>query len=69
MASKLTNETPCVAVDPPPDAVIEGYDADEQACLQDSDCMDDQSCIDPGSKVETVWWDDRTDAAGTATGS
>ena len=31
---ELTNETPCVAVDPPPDAEIEGYDAEEQACLK-----------------------------------
>ncbi len=32
--TQLTNETPCVAVDPPPDAEIEGYDAEEQACLK-----------------------------------
>ncbi len=30
---ELTNETPCTAVDPPPDAVLEGYDAEEQASL------------------------------------
>ncbi len=28
------NRTPCVAVDPPPDAGLEGYDAEERACLR-----------------------------------
>ncbi len=32
--TKLLSETPCVAVDPPPDAALAGYDAEEQACLQ-----------------------------------
>ncbi len=31
---KLTNETPCAAVDPPPDADLTGYDAEERACLR-----------------------------------
>ena len=31
---KITNETPCVAIDPPPDAELEGYDREEQACLR-----------------------------------
>ncbi len=31
---ELTNETPCTAVDPPPDAALEGYDVEEQASLR-----------------------------------
>ncbi len=31
---KLTSDTPCVAVDPPPDADLGGYDEEEQACLR-----------------------------------
>ncbi len=30
----LTNETPCAAVNPPPDAALEGYDPEEQASLR-----------------------------------
>ncbi len=30
---KLTNETPCAAVDPPPDAALDGYDAEEKISL------------------------------------
>jgi hypothetical protein len=33
------------------------------ACLADEDCNAVATCIERGSKVETVWWDDRTDAA------
>ncbi len=31
---KLTNETPCAAVDPPPDAALDGYEVEERASLR-----------------------------------
>ena len=33
------------------------------ACVVTADCPSGQTCGSPGSKTETVWWDNRTDGA------